>query len=112
MVLHDNGYVNNIIKVTIMQTDKPVKRTRKTPEQRIAEAQAALRRARDAQRRNETRQKIILGALATEWLKNDSAASQSFLQHLSDVSIRERDIEVIRPVLSELRQGSQSDVQQ
>lgn len=89
-----------------------VKRTRKTPEQRIKEAQEALRRARDAQRRNETRQKIIFGAIATEWLRNDYRASQAFLQHITNVSIRDRDLEVIRPVLSELRQDSQSDVQQ
>lgn len=81
-----------------------VNRIRKTPEQRIAEARAALQRAKEAQRRVETRQKIIIGSTAIEWLKSNPDAARGFVSHLAQKSTSQNDLSVINPILQQLRQ--------
>lgn len=75
----------------------------KPPAQQIIEARAALSRALMRQRKGDTRQKIVLGATAWNWLCSDNTAASRFIAHVSGMTIREQDKAHLDAAVSELQ---------
>lgn len=87
-----------------------VNRTRKTPEQRIKQAQDALSRAKKAQRAADTREKTVVGSIAIDWLKSNPEAARAFISHIINSGMKGNDLSGIKPFLQQLRQVIQSNV--
>jgi hypothetical protein len=76
---------------------------RKSPAEQIAEARAALQRAQERQRREDTRQKIVVGATAWGWLCGDPQAARRFISHVQAADIREQDKDLLYQAIHELQ---------
>ncbi|WP_162988203.1 hypothetical protein [Alcaligenes aquatilis] len=77
--------------------------TRKTPQEQIAAARAALARAQARQRQHDTRSKIILGGYILSWVRSDVDAAKKLLLRLNSAPPREQDRDALAIVRDELR---------
>jgi len=75
----------------------------KTTEQKILDIRAALHRMQERQRKEDTRQKIILGATAWSWLCCDHEAARRFISHVQTTTVREQDRAQLTAALTELK---------
>lgn len=82
-------------------------RVRKSPQEQINEAKAALARAQQRQRSADSRQKIVIGALAQKWLLKNGQAGRAFAGYLRSIEIRDQDRDVIDPFVQELTDNVQ-----
>lgn len=82
-------------------------RIRKSPEQQIQDARAALARAQQRQRANETRSKIVIGSLAQKWLIANPQAARAFAGYLRGIELREQDRDVVEDFVQELNLQAQ-----
>lgn len=75
----------------------------KSAQEQIQLARAALVRAQERARREDTRQKIIIGATAWGWLCHDTQAARRFIAHVQSGTIREQDKPLLEAAVRELQ---------
>ncbi|MAK55625.1 MAG: hypothetical protein CML17_07260 [Pusillimonas sp.] len=78
--------------------------SRKSIQEQIAAARAALQRAQARQRQQDTRAKIVLGGYLIEWVRADHQAARMLLSWLNSEHPREQDLEALTDFLDELAQ--------
>lgn len=81
----------------------------KSPEQKVVEARAALTRAVERMRREDTRKKIVGGALALEFIDaNMSRLGVHFLSFINSKKHRDSDMYIIDSLRRELTRPQQN----
>jgi len=75
----------------------------KTTAQRVSDARVALQRAMARQRKEDARQKIIVGATAWNWLSSNPNAAKSFIRHVEQMTVREQDKHPLAAAIAELK---------
>lgn len=78
-----------------------------TIEQKIAQKEAELARLKSKQRKNETAQKIVIGATLLKLARMDQFYSEILLKILESEVMRELDKKRIQPVIAEIKKNQQ-----